>query len=159
MVDFDENPWMGELLNVLYEQGTIISLICRAPVALASAKYRITAFGMTQTNYRHPFIGARVTTVPARAEKLMLAIGYPKVPDRRTRLTYFVDETLRGAGYRVATTLKPAAVKVVWDERRRLLTGNGPQAVYEQVARLRAILREARRAGARGAGAFVDHRF
>ena len=159
MVDFDENSWMGELLNVLYEQGTIISLICRAPVALTSAKYRITAFGTTQTNYRHPFIGARVTTVPARAEKLMLATGYPKVPDRRTRLTYFADETLRGAGYRVATTLKPAAVKVVWDERRRLLTGNGPQAVYEQVARLRAILREARRAGARGAGAFVDYRF
>ena len=44
MVDFDENPWMGELLNVLYEQGAIISLICRAPVAPASAKHRVTAF-------------------------------------------------------------------------------------------------------------------
>ena len=158
MVDFNGNPWMGELLNSLYEYGVIISLICHAPIALASAKDRISVFGKTQTNNRHPFFGVRVTTVPARGEKLMLATGYPKVPGQTTRLAYDVDAALREAGYRVATTLNPAAVKVVWNESRRLLTGNGPQAVDEQVARLRTILREAGRSWAPGAAILVDHR-
>ena len=158
MVDFDDNPWMGELLNSLYEHGVIISLICHAPVALTSAKYRVGAFGTTQTNNRHPFFGLRVTTVPGHGEKLMLATGYPKVPGKPTRLTYDVDAALREAGYRVSTTLNPAAVKVVWNEPRRLLTGNGPQAVDEQTARLRAILRTTGRSGRRGAGMLVDHR-
>ena len=140
MVDFAENPWMGELLNSLYENGVIISLICHAPVALTSAKFRISAFGTTQAGYRNPFTDVRVTAVPAHGETLMLATGYPKVPGRRTRLTYSVDGALRASGYRVATTVNPAAVKVVWDGPRQLLTGNGPQAVDAQTARLRAVL-------------------
>ncbi|GAB3654102.1 hypothetical protein GCM10027589_12570 [Actinocorallia lasiicapitis] len=45
---------------------------------------------------------------------------------------------LKESGYDVALTLNPAAVKVVWDEEHGLLTGNGPQAVDEQAARLKA---------------------
>ncbi len=42
MIDFVENPYLGELLNTLHEEGVLISLICHVPVAMVSAKYRVS---------------------------------------------------------------------------------------------------------------------
>ncbi|WP_019069201.1 hypothetical protein [Streptomyces hokutonensis] len=141
MVDFNNNPWMGELLNTLREVDVPISLICHAPVGLTSARYRVDADGKVTTDPDHAFKGARITTVPKYGEKVMLASGYPKVPGERTRLTYYVDVALKEAGYDVSLTLNPSAAKVVWDAEHSLLTGNGPQAVDEQAARLAEIVR------------------
>ncbi|MEV4206190.1 DJ-1/PfpI family protein [Nocardia salmonicida] len=142
MVDFHDNPWMGELLNTLHEENVPISLICHAPIALTSAKYRIDADGKTTVDPDHAFKGAHITTVPKYGEKMMLATQYPKVPGERTRLTYYVDVALEDAGYDVSLTLNPSAPKTVWDEDHNLLTGNGPQTVDEQADRLAEILRE-----------------
>lgn len=141
MVDFHDNPWMGELLNTLREANVPISLICHAPIALTSAQYRIEANGQTTNNPDHAFKGAHITTVPKYGEKMMLATQYPKVPGERTRLTYYIDVALKDAGYDVSLTLNPSAPKTVWDEDHNLLTGNGPQAVDEQADRLAEILR------------------
>ncbi|MFE3202380.1 hypothetical protein [Embleya sp. NPDC059237] len=142
MVDFHDNPWMGELLNTLREADVPVSLICHAPVALTSAQYRVDADGKVTTDPDHPFKGAHITTVPKYGEKVMLASGYPKVPGQSTRLPYYVDVALKDAGYDVSLTLNPSAAKVVWDAERNLLTGNGPQAVDEQAVRLAEILRD-----------------
>ena len=140
MVDFNDNPWMGELLNTLHESGVLISLICHAPIALTSARYRVSADGAVSINDNHIFKGANITTVPKYGELAMLSFGYPKVPGKKTRLLYYVDVALKEAGYDVSLTLNPAAVNVVWDEARNLLTGNGPQAVDEQASRLVEII-------------------
>ncbi|MGC4998473.1 hypothetical protein [Streptomyces sp. DT195] len=141
MVDFHDNPWMGELLNTLYDERVPISLICHAPIALTSAKYRVDGDGKITTTADHAFKGAHITTVPKWGEDAILTFGYPKVPGERTRLLYYVDVALKDAGYDVSLTLNPAAVKVVWDDDHALLTGNGPQAVDEQAARLAEIVR------------------
>ncbi|MFJ1747930.1 hypothetical protein ACIOJD_17015 [Streptomyces sp. NPDC088116] len=141
MVDFNDNPWMGELLHTLRETDIPISLICHAPVALTSARHRIDGDGKVTTDPDHAFKGARITTVPKYGEKAMLGFQYPKVPGERTRLTYYIDEALKDAGYDVNLTLNPSAAKVVWDAGHCLLTGNGPQAVDEQAARLAEIVR------------------
>ncbi|MER7182377.1 hypothetical protein ABT404_23305 [Streptomyces hyaluromycini] len=141
MVDFHDNPWMGELLHTLREADVPISLICHAPVALTSARYRVDGDGKVTTDLDHAFKGARITTVPKYGEKAMLGFQYPKVPGERTRLTYYVDVALKEAGYDVNLSLNPSAVKVIWDADHSLLTGNGPQAVDEQAARLAEIVR------------------
>jgi putative intracellular protease/amidase len=141
MVDFNDNPWMGELLNTLREADVPISLICHAPVGLTSARYRVDGDGKVTTDPDHAFKGARITTVPKYGEKVMLASGYPKVPGERTRLNYYVDVALKEAGYDVSLTLNPSDARVVWDADHSLLTGNGPQAVDEQAARLAEIVR------------------
>lgn len=140
MVDFHDNPWMGELLHTLREAGVPISLICHAPIALTSARYRMGADGAVTTNEEHEFKGAHITTVPKYGEKMMLTVGYPKVPSQKTRLLYYVDVALKEKGYDVALTFNPASVKVVWDESLGLLTGNGPQSVDEQAVRLAEIV-------------------
>ncbi|MBV1949039.1 hypothetical protein [Streptomyces sp. BV129] len=145
MVDFHGNPWMGELLHTLRESDVPISLICHAPIALTSARYRVGGDGEVTTVADHAFKGARITTVPKYGEKMMLATQYPKVPGERTRLPYYVDVALKEAGYDVSLSLNPSAVKVIWDDDHSLLTGNGPQAVDEQAARLAEIV-----AGRRG---------
>lgn len=144
MIDFVDNPYLGELLNTLYEEGVLISLICHAPVAMVSAKYRVSSDGVVSTTEEHYFKGARLTTVPKRGEKVMLLWAYPKIPGQKTRLTYYVDEALKEAGYKVETTLNPSAVHVIYDEKVNLLTGNGPQSMDEQAAKLREILKGAR---------------
>ncbi|WP_405972312.1 hypothetical protein OG496_23585 [Streptomyces sp. NBC_00988] len=141
MVDFNDSPWMGELLNTLREADVPISLICHAPVGLTSARYRVDADGKVTTDPDHAFKGARITTVPKYGERAMLGFQYPKVPGERTRLTYYVDVALKEAGYDVHLTLNPSAPKVIWDADHCLLTGNGPQAVDEQAARLAEIVR------------------
>jgi len=141
MVDFHDNPWMGELLHTLREADVPISLICHAPIALTSARYRVDGDGKVVTDPDHAFKGARITTVPKYGERAMLGFQYPKVPGERTRLTYYVDVALKEAGYDVHLTLNPSAPKVIWDADHSLLTGNGPQAVDEQAARLAEIVR------------------
>lgn len=148
MVDFHDNPWMGELLHSLRESNVTISLICHAPVALTSARYRVGQDGAISTNENHEFKGANITTVPKYGERMMLATQYPKVPGEKTRLPYYVDVALKEKGYDVDLTLNPSAVKVVWDERLGLLTGNGPQAVDEQAARLSEVLGQRMKASA-----------
>jgi putative intracellular protease/amidase len=141
MVDFHDNPWMGELLHTLREADVPISLICHAPVGLTSARYRGDGDGKVTTDPDHAFKGARIITVPKYGERAMLGFQYPKVPGERTRLTYYVDVALKEAGYDVNLTLNPSAPRVIWDADHSLLTGNGPQAVDEQAARLAEIMR------------------
>ncbi len=140
MVDFHDNPVVGELLNALRENDVPIGLICHAPVAMTSAKYRLGDDGSTLVDENHAFKGARLTTVPKYGEIGMLKVGYPKIPGAKTRPQYYVDVALKEAGYDVALTLPPSAVKVVWDEEHGLLTGNGPQAVDAQAEKLAEIV-------------------
>ncbi|MFI5472283.1 hypothetical protein ACIA6D_18855 [Streptomyces cacaoi] len=144
MVDFHDNPWMGELLHTLRESAVPISLICHAPVALTSARYRVDDEGTVTTDEQHRFKGARITTVPRHGERMMLEMQYPKVPGEATRLPYYVDVALDAAGYDVGLTLNPAAAKVVWDDEHALLTGNGPQSVDAQTEHLVRITRRPR---------------
>jgi putative intracellular protease/amidase len=143
MVDFNDNPWMGELLGTLRERGVPISLICHAPVALTSARYRVSRDGQVTTHPVHPFTGARVTTVPWYGERLVLGTQYPRVPGHRTRLAYYVDVALRQAGYDVSLTLNPSAARVIWRPDLKLLTGNGPQAIDEQATQLQRVVNPA----------------
>jgi putative intracellular protease/amidase len=145
MVDFVDNPWLGELVNSLHESGVLLSLICHAPVVLASAKYRVDHDGVVRTDTEHPLAGAHLTTVPRHGERLALSVAYPKVSREKTRLEYFVDDRLRDEGYDVDTSIDPTGVRVVWDGRVGLLTGNGPQAVDAQTLRLRELLDERER--------------
>jgi putative intracellular protease/amidase len=141
MVDFVDNPWLGELINTLHEEGVLISLICHGPVAMASAKYRVSSDGQVRTVTEHPFVGIRVTTVPKYGEVMFSKVGFLKIPGEQTRTTYYVDEALEQAGYKVETVApNPGAIKVIWEPEVRVLTGNGPQAVDQQVAVLREQL-------------------
>jgi putative intracellular protease/amidase len=129
MVDFVDNPWLGELINTLHEEGVLISLICHGPVAMASAKYRVSADGQ----------GALLCRSPLRCEVLFSKVGFLKIPGQKTRTTYYVDEALKEAGYKVETVApNPGDIKVIWEPTVRVLTGDGPQAVDEQSAVLRA---------------------
>ncbi|SJN38234.1 hypothetical protein FM114_10855 [Luteococcus japonicus LSP_Lj1] len=139
MVDFHDNPVMGELLHALRENDVPVGLICHVPVAMSSAKYRLGEDGSTLVDEDHAFRGARVTTVPKYGEIGMLTFGYPTVPGKKTRLPYYVDVALKEAGYDVLVTLNPSAVGVVWDEEHGLLTGNGQQSVDAQARKLAEI--------------------
>lgn len=55
MVDFHDNPLIGELLNSLHENDVPIGLICHAPIAMTSAKYRLDAEGKVTFNEDHAF--------------------------------------------------------------------------------------------------------
>ena len=77
MVDFNDNPIMGELLHSLRESNVPISLICHAPIAMTSAKYRVDADAKITVNEDHEFKGAQITTVPKYGELPMLMVGYP----------------------------------------------------------------------------------
>jgi putative intracellular protease/amidase len=140
MVDFVDNPWIGELLHTLRENGTLISLICHGPVAMVSAKYRVGADGTVVTDPQHAFKGASVTTVAKAAELYVLSDGYLKIPGEKVSLGYFIDDALTDAGYDVQTAATPVEVKVVWEEGVRLLTSNGPHAIDEHATRLRVLL-------------------
>ncbi|CAM5689097.1 hypothetical protein [Streptomyces coeruleorubidus] len=140
MVDFVDNPWLGELLHTLRENRVLISLICHAPIAMASAKYRVSPDGTVVTDSEHAFNGVRVTTVAKSAELFVLSNGYLKIPGKKVRMGYFIDEALGDAGYQVQTTTNPTAIKVIWEEGVRLLTSNGPQAIDEHTAHLRTLL-------------------
>lgn len=140
MVDFVDHPWLGELLHTLRENGALISLICHGPVAMVSAKYRVSPDGTVVTDPQHAFKGISVTSFSKTIEAFVLSDGYLKVPGEKTSLGYFIDDALRDAGYDVQMPADPTAIKIVWEEGVRVLTSNGPHAMDEHTARLRTLL-------------------
>ncbi|MFF7476881.1 hypothetical protein [Streptomyces sp. NPDC008092] len=144
MVDFRDNPWFGEILHLARENNVLTSLICHAPVALTSTSQRIDEQGWARPVAGNPFQGAKVAVAGKLGEKLMLKRGYPSVPGRRTRLTYFVEDALEEAGFKIAGTINPSSVKLSYDPALGLLTGNGPQAVDQQAQRIRSLLADRR---------------
>lgn len=140
MVDFRDNPWLGEALHLARENGVIISLICHAPVAVTSTWQRVDRQGHPYRISDNPFLVATISTVPKIGERFALRFLYPRVPGKKTRLSYFVDKAIKEAGFKLATALNIAAPKLVYEPSVRLLTGNGPQAIDRQTVKLRSIL-------------------
>ena len=140
MVDFRDNPWLGETLHVARENGVIISLICHAPVAVTSTRQRVDAQGHPYLVSDNPFLAATISTVPTIGELFALRFLYPRVPGKKTRLSYFVDKAIKEAGFKLATSLNIAAPLLAYEPSVRLLTGNGPQAIDQQAAKLRRVL-------------------
>lgn len=140
MVDFRDNPWLGETLHIARENGVIISLICHAPVAVTSTRQRIDAQGHPYLVSDNPFLAATISTVPTIGELFALRFLYPRVPGKKTRTSYFVDAAIKEAGFTLATSLNIAAPLLAYEPSVRLLTGNGPQAIDQQAAKLRSVL-------------------
>ncbi|MDT0571993.1 hypothetical protein RM704_31840 [Streptomyces sp. DSM 3412] len=140
MVDFRDNPWLGETLHVARENGVTISLICHAPIAVTSTRQRVDAQGAAYSVKDNPFLAATISTVPKIGERFALRFLYPRVPGRTTRLPYFVDVAIKEAGFTVASSLNISAPALAYEPSVRLLTGNGPQAIDKQTAELRSIL-------------------
>src|SRR6266496_3928340 len=140
MVDFRDDPWLGETLHVARENGVTISLICHAPVAVTSTRQRVDAQGRSYLVSDNPFLAATISTVPKIGERFALRFLYPRVPGKRTRLPYFVDVAIKEAGFTVASSPNISAPKLAYEPSVRLLTGNGPQAIDQQTAKLRRIL-------------------
>ncbi len=145
-VDFHTNPQLGEMLNRCHDAATPLSLICHAPVALTSAQYRLDEAGAVVTTSEHPFTGARVTSLSKAGVQLGTNFQFLKVPGRRTRVTYYVDQVLADAGFKVLVPRNPSAARTVWDQRHQLLTANGPQAVDDVARKLLEVTQA--RAGA-----------
>jgi putative intracellular protease/amidase len=140
MVDFRDNPWLGETLHLARENDVTISLICHAPIAVTSTRQRIDAQGASYSVKDNPFLAAAISTVPKIGELFALRFLYPRVPGKRTRLSYFVDVAIKEAGFTLATSPNISAPKLAYEPSVRLLTGNGPQAIDQQTAKLREIL-------------------
>ena len=140
MVDFRDDPWLGETLHVARENDVTISLICHAPIAVTSTRQRVDAQGRPYFLSDNPFLAAPIATVPTIGERFALRFLYPRVPGKTTRLPYFVDVAIKEAGFTLATSLNISAPKLAYEPSVRLLTGNGPQAIDRQTARLRDIL-------------------
>jgi hypothetical protein len=140
MVDFRDNPWFGEALHLARENDVRISLICHAPIAMTSTWQRVDPAGKPYRVTDNPFLTASITTVPKRGEKIALTTSYPHVPGEHTRLTYYVDEAIEEARFTVSTTLNPTAIKLIHEPSAGLLTGNGPQAIDVQAAKIREIV-------------------
>src|SRR5213595_2925747 len=139
-VDFRDDPWLGETLHVARENGVTISLICHAPVAVTSTRQRVDAQGRSYLVSDNPFLAATISTVPKIGERFALRFLYPRVPGRRTRLPYFVDVAIKEAGFTVASSPNISAPKLAYEPSVRLLTGNGPQAIDQQTAKLREAM-------------------
>lgn len=140
MVDFRDNPWLGEALHVARENGVTLSLICHAPLAVTSTRFRIDARGQSYPVDDNPFLAATISVVPKIGERFAMRFGFPRVPGKKTRVPYFVDEAIKEAGFTVASAINIAAPKLAYEPSVRLLTGNGPQAIDEQAATLRRVL-------------------
>ena len=140
MVDFRDNPWLGETLHLARENDVTISLICHAPIAVTSTGQRVDAEGRPFVVSDNPFLAAPISTVPTIGERFALRFLYPHVPGKATRLTYFVDAAIKEAGFPLATSVNIAAPLLAYEPSVRLLTGNGPQAIDQQAARLRTLL-------------------
>ena len=140
MVDFRDQPWLGETLHLARENGVTISLICHAPLAMTSTLQRIDAQDRAYDVTDNAFLAATISVVPKLGEQIAMRFGYPHVPGKTTRVPYFVDEAIKEAGFRVTSPFNVAAAKLAYEPSVRLLTGNGPQAIDRQTARLRDIL-------------------
>src|SRR6266568_4782762 len=146
MVDFRDNPWLGETLHVARENGVTISLICHAPIAVTSTRQRVDAQGSAYLVSDNPFLAATISTVPKIGERFALRFLYPRVPGKKTRLPYFVDVAIKEAGFTVTSSPNISAPKLAYEPSVRLLTGNGPQAIDQQAAKLRSVLTSTRTA-------------
>jgi putative intracellular protease/amidase len=140
MVDFRDDPWLGETLHLARENEVTISLICHAPLAVTSTRQRIDAQGAAYSVKDNPFLAATISVVPKVGERIALRFGYPRVPGKKTRVAYFVDEAIKEAGFTVTSPLNISAATLAYEPSVRLLTGNGPQAIDQQAAKLRTIL-------------------
>ncbi|CPW33846.1 Uncharacterised protein [Mycobacteroides abscessus] len=140
MVDFRGNPWLGEILHAACRSNVLISLISRSPIALTSTWLCIDKYGDVQQISANPFLGASITATSKNAERLTQRIGHLNIPGYNTRVSYYIDDVLKNAGFSVHRTLNPSAPKVIYDSENHLLTGNGPQAIDYQVERIRQIL-------------------
>ncbi|MDQ0605201.1 putative intracellular protease/amidase [Streptomyces canus] len=140
MVDFRDNPWLGETLHTARENGVTVSLICHAPIGVTSTRQRIDAQGAAYPVKDNPFLAAPIATVPKMGELFALSFLYPHAPGKKTRLSYFVDVAIKEAGFTVASSLNMSAPQTAYEPSVRLLTGNGPQAIDKQTAELRSIL-------------------
>lgn len=139
IVDFVDNPYMGELLNRIYRNKIILSLICHGPIALSSAKFRVDEDGQVKQVDTYGYKGAKVT-IFGKYEELEVSMGgFYHVPGEKTRLEYYVSDKLKEDGYKVSTT-KEFLPKIIWDEEFLLLTGNGPQAIDKQAKKLKELL-------------------
>src|SRR5205814_3718440 len=88
----------------------------------------------------NPFLAATISTVPTIGERFALRFLYPRVPGKKTRLPYFVDVAIKEAGFTVTSSPNISAPQLAYEPSVRLLTGNGPQAIDQQAAKLRSIL-------------------
>jgi putative intracellular protease/amidase len=140
MVDFRDDPWLGETLHVARENGVTISLIYHAPLAMTSTRQRVDAQGSPYLVKDNPFLAATISVVPKIGERYAMRFGYPRVPGKTTRVPYFVDVAIKEAGFTVTSPLNISAAKLAYEPSVRLLTGNGPQAIDQQTAKLRAVL-------------------
>ncbi|WP_375586852.1 hypothetical protein [Flagellimonas aurea] len=140
MVDFRDNPWLGETLHLARENGFVISLICHAPIAVTSTSQRVDAQGSAYFVGENPFLAASISTVPKIGELFGLWLLYPHVPGKKTRTTYFVDKAIKEEGFKLKTCINIAAPLLAYEPSVQLLTGNGPQAIDKQIAKLRSIL-------------------
>jgi hypothetical protein len=111
MVDFRDNPWLGEALHLARENGVLLSLICHAPVAMTSTLQRVDSDGRAYRAPENPFFDATITTVPERGGRAPESAGYVHVPRQRTRLTYYVDEVLKKTGFTLRTGLNPVRLE------------------------------------------------
>src|SRR6266513_524359 len=149
MVDFRDDPWLGETLHLARENEVTISLICHAPLAVTSTRQRVDAQGAAYSAEDNPFLAATISVVPKVGERIALRFGYPRVPGKKTRVAYFVDEAIKEAGFTVTSPLNISAATLAYVPSVRLLTGNGPQAIDQQAAKLRSVLPSTRASGAR----------
>jgi hypothetical protein len=107
---------------------------------MTSTRQRVDDQGKAYRVGENPFLSAAITTVPRHGEKGAESFSYVHVPGERTRVTYYVDQALKEAGFTVRTTLNPGAVKLIHEPAVHLLTGNGPQAIDAQARKIRSIL-------------------
>ena len=140
MVDFGDDPWLGEALHVARENDVLISLICHAPIAVTSTRQRIDSEGNPYPVADNPFQAATITMMSKFGELIAFTASYPHIPGQRTRPTYYIDEAIKKAGFKVKSSRNPSAVLVIHEPAVGLLTGNGPQAIDAQTRELRTIV-------------------
>lgn len=140
MVDFGDSPWLGEALHLARENRVLVSLICHAPIAVASTRQRIDSDGNPYQLADNPFQQATITMMSKPGELIAFTTGYPHIPGRRTRPTYYIDDAIKEAGFTVKTSLNPSAVMLIHEPAVGLLTGNGPQAIDAQTHKIREIV-------------------
>src|SRR6266545_1420355 len=121
MVDFRDNPWLGETLHTARENGVTISLICHAPIAVTSTRQRVDAQSRPYLVSDNPFLAATISTVPTIGERFALRFLYPRVPGKKTRLPYFVDVAIKEAGFTLASSPNISA-PMAYEPSVRLLT-------------------------------------
>lgn len=139
MVDFRDNPWLGEALHLARENKVLVSLICHAPIAMTSTRQRIDSTGNPYSVADNPFQQATITMMSKLGELIAFTTGYPHVPGHRTRPTYYIDDAIKQAGFTVKTGLNPSAVTLIHEPSVGLLTGNGPQTIDAQARKIREL--------------------